>query len=53
MALQRPPMVFDVSQIGQPWHKGSHLELIWGSEPNAENAVVQYYKVLECSGVVI
>ena len=44
MAIQRPPMTFDASQRGQKWQKESQLELIWGSEPNAENAVIQYYK---------
>ena len=37
-------MIFDASKIGQPWHKDSYLDLMVGSDPDAENAVIQYYK---------
>ena len=44
MAIQRSPMVFSARGIGQKWTQQSNLELIWGSNPNSPNAVIQYFK---------
>ena len=44
MVIQRPPMSFNASKIGEQWNKDSFLELMWGSDPNAQGAVIQYYK---------
>ena len=44
MALQRPPMTFDTSDTGKQWSKDMFLELMWGSDPKASDAVIQYYK---------
>ena len=45
MVLQRPPMRFDDSQTRQPWKDDRNLELAWGSDPNAPNATIRYYKM--------
>ena len=44
MVLQRPPMSFDSTHDRKSWKNNGLLELMWGSNPNAPGAVIQYYK---------
>ena len=37
-------MCFDASTMGQRWNNDPFLELAWGSDPNDQDAVIQYYK---------
>ena len=44
MIIQRPRMSFEASRVGHPWRDDGYAELMWGSNPKAPGAIIQYYK---------
>ena len=44
MAIQKPPMFFEASRVGEDWIEDGYAELMPGSNPKARSAKIVYYK---------